>query len=175
MFSFSQVLPKIYVLPLFILILVSFLGNHSFGQCDDDTVSLGPDQYFCSEVNTILSPEIISTDSVISYYWYQNDELLDSASALEVNTADTYVLNVIFDDGCEINDSITLSILELSGGLIAGEQILCNSAEAETLTSISLPGISTSNFGAPMLQWQEFTSTGICLLYTSDAATTSKV
>ena len=154
-------MPKNSVRVLFLLILVFCLVNNSFGQCEDDTVNLGPDQYFCSAVSTILAPEVISTDSITSYYWYQNDNLVDSASTLEVNAAGTYVVNIIFDDGCVINDTITLSIFGLSGGIIDGEQILCNNAEAETLTSVSLPSGSTSDFGDPVLQWQKFASTGI--------------
>ena len=153
-------MPRNPVLASFKFILALCLSNYSFGQCENDTVSLGPDQYFCSEINTILTPEIISTDTVTSYYWYQNDILIDSSSAIEVSSADTYILNVILGNGCVINDTITLSIVTLSGGMIDGEQILCNNAEAETLTSVSLPSVSTSDFGSPVFQWQKFATTG---------------
>ena len=93
-YSFSYVLPKNSVLISLVFTIAFCLDNNSFGQCEDDTVSLGPNQYFCSEVNTILNPEIISTNSVISYYWYQNDNLIDSTSTLEVNAAGTYVWSV---------------------------------------------------------------------------------
>ncbi|MEN9698866.1 MAG: hypothetical protein RLZZ301_64 [Bacteroidota bacterium] len=140
---------------LFFLLLILGLCQQTLAQCSGIGLSLGPNSYWCTNGTANLTGTLSGTTlTPSSYTWFANGTQVSTSSSLTVTTTGTYILQIQLPNGCSVSDTLVIANLSVSGGVIAGNQLVCNNGDPAAFTVVTAASVSPAGASSISYQWQ---------------------